>query len=300
MSRLAGHLRFGGMRRAFRNARASPTAFALVAVVALAVFLASAALAQAEEGAISITGSTTVPRGLHGSFHIGGTALGPNQYGYADNEVSVIAVPAAEACATTGTQSSIDSRLGFSATVQGPAPFDYTWEPPVENYVEVGTYALCASLYRNFDYMTGARMTFTVVKPEFRMKESVPAKVRVGRRTPFSVHGWLQAPAYLETQILPPKILICGAEHCHYKKIHKCASTRQAEERMIQGSESVDYPFYSGGDPLKPVAAGAFHFSRRLVARSAGIFRMCSWLVEQGENRDPARLFATAKWRVTK
>lgn len=269
-------------------------------VLALSALLVLPAASRAAEGSISITGTTTVTRGLHGSFRVTGTAPGPNQYGYTNDEVQVVTVPASEPCATTGTQSAIDSKLGFGAPVEGSAPFDLPWEPPVENYVETGTYALCASLFRNFDYVAGARMTFTVVKPEFRMKESVPHRVRVGQRAPFSVHGWLQAPAYLETQILPPRILVCGDEFCHFKKVHKCASTPQAEERMLQETDSVLYPFYAGGDTQRPVPAGNFHFSRRLLAKSTGVFRMCTWLTEQGENGDPARLFVSAEWRVTK
>lgn len=274
----------------------------LGSALALALaLLALPAASRAAEGSISITGTTTVTRGLHGSFRISGTAPGPNQYGYANGEVQVVAVPASEPCENTGTQSSIDSKLGFAAPVQGPASFDFPWEPVVENYVEVGSYALCASLFRNFDYVTGARMTFTVVPPELRMKESVPRQVRVGQRAAFSVHGWLQAPAYLETQILPPRILVCGAETCHFKKIHRCEPTPQAEERMLGETDSVFYPFPgSNGEPERPVAAGNFHLSRRLVAKSAGTFRMCSWLTEQGENKDPARLFVSAQWRVTK
>jgi hypothetical protein len=271
-----------------------------VLALALALLIVPAA-SRAAEGSISITGTTTVTRGLHGSFHVTGTAPGPNQYGNANGEVVVVAVPSSEPCQTTGTQSSIDSKLGFSAPVQGPTSFDFPWEPPVENYVPLGSYALCASLFRNFDYVTGARMTFDVVPPELRMKESVPRRVRVGQRAPFSVHGWLQAPADLETQILPPRILVCGPETCHFKKIHRCESTPQAEQRMLGETESVFYPFPGGnGEPQRSVGAGDFHFSRRLVAKSTGVFRMCSWLTEQGENRDPARLFVSTSWRVTK
>lgn len=267
-----------------------------VALVALAVLPAAS---RADEGSISVTGTTTVPRGLHASFHITGTAAGADQYGIAENDVQVRVVPADQPCETTGTQSAIDSNLGFDSAVQGPAGFDFPWEPPVENYVEVGSYGVCASLFRDFAYVTGTRMTFTVVQPEFRMKESVPHHQRVGQRALFSVHGWLQAAAELETQILPSRILVCGASTCHYRTIHRCASTPEAEERLIQESESVFYMFTSGGTTERSVGAGDFHFSRRLLAKSPGLYRMCSWLTEQGENHDPARLFASAKWRVS-
>jgi len=281
-------------QRSVTGTRAGAT---LAAILAFAALAAAPAAARAE-GSISITGTTTVTRGLRGSFHITGAAAGPDQYGVAENEVQVRVVPASTPCGTTGTQSAVDSNLGFDSTLQGPASFDFPWEPPVENYIEVGSYAACASLFRDFEYLTGARMTFTVVQPEFQMKESVPRHMRVGQKARFAVYGQLQAAAYLETQILPSRILICGAASCHYRTIHACAPTPQAEERLTQESESVSYPFYGDGEPRREVAAGSFRFSRRLLAKSAGVFRMCSWLTEQGENEDPARLFVSARWRV--
>jgi len=285
----------GPRRSATRWSRA-----ALAIVLAGAVLVALPDASRAEQASISITGTPTVSRGLHGSFRISGTALAPDRGSFPDNEVRVVGVPAAEPCESSPVQRGIDSKLGFEAQVHGPAPFEFTWEPPVEDYVEIGAYTLCATLYgKEMAYVAGAQMTMNVVKPEFRMKEIVPHHVRIGQRAKFAVRGWLQAPAYLETQIVPSRILVCGAETCHFKKIRECASTPEAEEKLIDESESVSYPFYGEGTAEKRLPAGSFSFSRRLRAHSAGLFRMCSWLTEQGENENPAMLFVSARWRVT-
>lgn len=274
---------------------------ALAAIFALLALGSFPATSRAGEGSISIDGTATVVRGLHGTFHITGNAPGPNQDGWAGSEVEVATVPAGEPCENSGLQPSVDSKLSFDAPVEGPAPFAFTWEPPFENFVATGPYTLCASIIRHFgEDMANARMAIAVVKPEFHMKESVPHRVRVGQRATFSVHGLLQAPAYLETEILPSKILVCPTDTCHYKKVRRCASTPVAEEKLVEESESVIEPFYGEGTPQRRLGPGPFHFSRRLRAESAGLYRMCSWLTEQGENKDPARLFVSATWHVAK